>query len=526
MGVSTLDAGEYWVDFYQLLFEKAQDAILLVGRDGRIVDANPATERIYGYSISELKSMEIFELYPEGEDALDKGAFQDIIRKASSGILFDAVNRRKDGKRINVEYNCKGIVYDHQKMGLNIVRDITVRKKIEMELKRYQNHLEEMVKLRTAELEKANLKLKNEVRKRIKNEEKLSRLAAIVESTDAAVIGLDPQGKILSWNKAAERLYGYEQEEILGQPISLLAPANLASEVEDNISRLIKGEKFTRFETIRKRKDSSFINVSLTISPIREADVTTGISVIARDITDRRRLELEMARLERLNMIGEMAAGISHEVRNPMTTVRGFLQRLGEKEDCQAYKDYFEIMIEEIDRANQILTEFLSIGKNKVAGLSLQNLNSILEAMFPLIEADAMGQDKWIKMNLQEVPNVYLDEKEIRQVILNLVRNGLDAMEPGGALYLKTYGEADCVVLVIEDEGSGISPEVLDKLGTPFFTTKEQGTGLGMAISYGIIARHKGKIDVISSPTGTRVTIQFQCPTHTEKGNSAHLSNV
>lgn len=345
MGVSTLDAGEYWVDFYQLLFEKAQDAILLVGRDGRIVDANPATERIYGYSISELKSMEIFELYPEGEDALDKGAFQDIIRKASSGILFDAVNRRKDGKRINVEYNCKEIVYDHQKMGLNIVRDITVRKKIEMELKRYQNHLEEMVKLRTAELEKANLKLKNEVRKRIKNEEKLSRLAAIVESTDAAVIGLDPQGKILSWNKAAERLYGYEQGEILGQPISLLAPANLASEVQENISRLIKGEKFTRFETIRRRKDGSFINVSLTISPIREADVTTGISVIARDITDRRRLELEMARLERLNMIGEMAAGISHEVRNPMTTVRGFLQRLGEKEDCQAYKDYFEIMI-------------------------------------------------------------------------------------------------------------------------------------------------------------------------------------
>lgn len=146
--------------------------------------------------------------------------------------------------------------------------------------------------------------------------------------------------------------------------------------------------------------------------------------------------------------------------------------------------------------------------------------------MFPLIEADAMGQDKWIKMNLQEVPNVYLDEKEIRQVILNLVRNGLDAMEPGGALYLKTYWEEDCVVLVIEDEGSGISPEVLDKLGTPFFTTKEQGTGLGMAISYGIIARHKGKIDISSSPTGTRVTIQFKCPTHTEKGNSTRLSNV
>lgn len=507
-----MDAGEYWVGFYQLLFEKAQDAIFLVALDGSIVDANPAVERIYGYSIVELRNMKIFDLYPEGTDALNEVIYQDIIDKSLSGFLFDTVNRRKDGKRIYVEYSCKEIAYKNQRMSLNIVRDISGRKKIEKELKRYQNHLEEMVKLRTSELEKVNLKLENAVRERIKNEGKISRLAAIVESTDAAVIGLDLQGKILSWNKAAERIYGYSQDEILGQTVSVLAPANLINEVQENINRLIQRETLTSLETIRMRKDGSFINVTLTISPIQETDETTGISVIARDISERRQLEQEMVRLDRLTMINEMAVGISHEVRNPMTTVRGFLQKLSEKEECNSFKEYFELMIEEMDRANQILSEFLAIGKNKISSLHLQNLNSIIKMMFPLIEADAAGQNKWIKLELQAVPDIYLDDKEIRQVILNLVRNGLEAMKPGGALYFKTYEEKDCVVLEVEDEGSGIPPEIMAKLGTPFFTTKEQGTGLGMVICKGIIDRHKGKMAIHSSPSGTQVSLRFNKP--------------
>jgi len=467
---------------------------------------------MYGYNIGKFKSMKIIELCPNGDEGMEELTLQDIFLKAPKGISFTAIHRRSDGKRIYVECNCKEIVYKNQKIGLNTIRDISERKRVESELKRYQNHLEEMVKLRTDELEKANQKLKDEVRARIKNEEQLSRLAAIVESTEVAVIGLDLDGNISSWNKAAEKLYGYSREEILGNSVFLFIPKNLTHEVQKNLNRVVQGDNSDRFETLWMCKDGHSINVSLTISRIQEAGKTTGISIIARDITERRQMELEMSRIERVNLINVTALGIGHEVRNPLATVRGFLQKLGEKEDCSPYKEYFELMIEEMDRANQILSEFLVIGTNKIPTLQLQNLNSIIKKMFPLIEADAAGQNKWVKFDLQAVPDIYLDDQEMRQVILNLVRNSLEAMNPGSSLYLKTYTEKESVVFEVEDEGSGIPQELMDKVGTPFFTTKEQGTGLGIMICKKIINRHKGKIDIYSSPAGTQVILRFNKP--------------
>ena len=231
--------------------------------------------------------------------------------------------------------------------------------------------------------------------------------------------------------------------------------------------------------------------------------------LLLTDITERTRMQEEMTRLERLNLIGQMAAGIAHEIRNPMTTVRGYLQLLGAKPQNEAQKPTFDLMISELDRANSIITEFLSFSRTKQTELQFQNLNDILNHLYPLLEADTFTQNKQIEYIPGHIPYLKLNDKEIYQLVLNLARNGLEAMKACGCLTIKTYLEDDKVVLAIEDEGCGISPKDLDKLGTPFFTTKENGTGLGLATSFKIAESHNAKIHIDSSPRGSKFFISF-----------------
>jgi two-component system, sporulation sensor kinase E len=236
---------------------------------------------------------------------------------------------------------------------------------------------------------------------------------------------------------------------------------------------------------------------------------TDNVLFIVRDITELKHLRQEIIRLDQLNIVGELAASIGHEVRNPLTTVRGFLQLLSKKKECTSLKEYFDLMIEELDRANSIISEFLSLAKNKKAKFEPQNLNTIIKTISPLIESNATINNKNIVLDLNPIPELLLNSQEIRQLILNLVHNGLDAMPPHTNLLIKTAVENNHVVLSIKDEGMGISPETLEKLGTPFFTTKETGTGLGLPICYSIAARHKAAIKVSTTSKGTTFFITF-----------------
>ena len=232
--------------------------------------------------------------------------------------------------------------------------------------------------------------------------------------------------------------------------------------------------------------------------------------VFSKILLIKRRYEQEIKRLSGLDLIGQMAAGISHEIRNPMTTVRGFLQLLSTKEDCLKYEEFFTLMIDELDRANSIISEFLSMGNTRLSNLQELNLNDVLSDITPLLQGDAFNENKQIEINTSKVPNLQLNRNEIRQLILNLYRNGLEAMESGKTLTIRTYMENDDVVLAIEDQGSGIKPEVLEKLGTPFFSTKDNGTGLGLGVCYGIAARHNAKIDIETSSSGTIFFVRFK----------------
>jgi signal transduction histidine kinase len=221
-------------------------------------------------------------------------------------------------------------------------------------------------------------------------------------------------------------------------------------------------------------------------------------------------MEKEILRSDQFRLLGEMAAGISHEVRNPISGVKAYLQLLEGKREFFKYREDLNLMIEELERANSLMTEFLSLGRKDPSQFQIDNLNTLILALKPLIDAEAAHQGKMAKIEILEVPDFYLNSKEIRQMILNLCRNGLESMGPGGCLRLKTYLEDQEVVLSIQDQGKGINPEIFKNLGTPFLTDKENGNGLGLSICYSIAARHNASIVVDTSSKGTTFYVKFK----------------
>ncbi len=243
--------------------------------------------------------------------------------------------------------------------------------------------------------------------------------------------------------------------------------------------------------------------------PFTDADGSRLVFKVLLDITERMNADRELARLERLNMVGEMAAGIAHEVRNPLTTVRGFLQLLTSKDNTKQYHEFYDLMIEELDRANFIIADFLSLAQDKTSNFELTNISEMVRNLAPLLTADAFNQDKEIILELEQVSDILGNKNELRQLLLNIARNGLEAMPVGTTLTIQTLRSEDDIILRVCDQGVGIDPGILERLGTPFLTTKAQGTGLGLAICQTIALRHHAVISYESNPSGTTVTIKF-----------------
>lgn len=346
-------------------------------------------------------------------------------------------------------------------------------------------------------------------------EESRNRYAALYDFAPVGYVTLDQKGCIKEINLTCASLLGLERTQLIGTPLSVLVVKSDMKTFLHHMHCCRKGEKTITELSLTTRNDPP-VQVQILSIPLNGvAGSADCYKTVITDISESKHYEREMARLDRLNLVGEMAAGIGHEVRNPMTTVRGFLQLYRDKEVFTQYKVSFDLMIDELDRANSIITEFLTLAKNKTVALKAQNLNAVLENIAPLIQADAMVSDKNINMNLGKIPELLLDQKEIRQLVLNLVRNGLEAMPPGGNLTIRTFTDGSEVVLSVQDQGCGIEPGVLEKIGTPFFTTKDQRTGLGLAVCYSIAARHNAIINIESSPAGATFFVRFKLVNNT-----------
>nr|WP_269846569.1 ATP-binding protein [Paenibacillus roseus] len=205
-----------------------------------------------------------------------------------------------------------------------------------------------------------------------------------------------------------------------------------------------------------------------------------------------------------------MAASITHEIRNPMAVIRGFIQLMAERSP-EHQRDYYRIVIDELDRANAIISDFLSLAQNRIVHKEKSSLNDIVRELAQLLRADANLRGQTIELELDEsTPMLELNEKEIKQLILNLARNGMEAMGHNGRLLLRTSLKPNNVQLQVSDNGCGISEEKLERLFEPFYTTKTRGTGLGLPLCLSIVERHHGKIAVESEEgRGTVFTVSF-----------------
>lgn len=308
------------------------------------------------------------------------------------------------------------------------------------------------------------------------------------------------------------KLTGYHTEEFSASPdllFSLVHPSD-AFLVEQLVNDPITASDNPLIIRLIRR-DHALIWVEQTTVPILDdSDTCTSFEGIIRDITVRKELEQDVARLDRLNTVGQMAANVAHEIRNPLTTVKGYLQFFQKKPSFLNYQEQFELLISELDRSNLIIKEYLSLCKNKARDLKPTQLNCVIQEIYPLLKAAANASNKDIQYSPEATPEVYLDEKEIRQLVLNIVRNGLEAMDPGGTISLRTYVKSGEVILSIQDQGKGIPQHILEDMGKPFLTTKETGTGLGLAVVYRIAADHNARIQVDSGLQGTTFNVIFK----------------
>ncbi|RUT28068.1 PAS domain S-box protein [Paenibacillus zeisoli] len=333
-------------------------------------------------------------------------------------------------------------------------------------------------------------------------------LESIIRQTADAIHLTDPEGKIIRVNKAFEQLYGWTSEEIGGGCLFNI-PESLREEESLWKKKLSEGIPVYSAETVRLTKDGTEVRVSISESPIfDENGRITAYVIISRDMTERNKMEELLRRSEKLTTVGQLAAGVAHEIRNPLTTLRGFLQL--QMQTKKLNSQHTDLMLSELDRINLIVSEFLILAKPQAVHFQVKDIRYILGDVISLLDSQAHLHSIEFSMNFsEEALLVHCEENQLKQVFINLLKNAMEAMPDGGTIHMQTWRrEPGSVMIRIIDEGEGISKETLAKLGEPFFTNKETGTGLGLMISQRIIESHKGTMDIESElGRGTTVTV-------------------
>lgn len=452
------------------IIECSDDAIIAKDLNGVITNWNTAAEKTFGYTAEEMIGRSILTIIPperQHEEAMILGN----IRAGKPVEHFETQRLHKSGRRIDVILTSSPIRDARGRIigASKIARDITDRRKAE------------------------NARL---------------LLAAIVESSDDAIISKNLDSIITSWNAAAERLFGYKPEEIIGQSVMRLMPRDLYKEEPEIISRLRAGKRIEHFETRRMRKNGEIFDVSLTVSPIKDdTGRVIGASKIVRDISDRKAAEAALVEKEKLAATGRLAATLAHEVNNPLEAIANLAFLLSRHanldKDARAYAD---LLLREVQRAGDIARRTLSFYRESTQQIPIdlaEMLRHILEAKQKKISERRIR----LEGELAELPAVSGFRGELRQVLENLLENAIDAVECDGVIRIRTRsygaGEERRVAVSICDSGCGIPAEVRKRIFDPFFTTKQgKGSGLGLWVSRSIVIKHRGTLRVRSSSNG------------------------
>jgi PAS domain S-box-containing protein len=333
------------------------------------------------------------------------------------------------------------------------------------------------------------------------------RLAAIVESSDDAIIGKDLSGIVTSWNSCAERMFGFSAEEMIGQSIRKVIPPDVFADEDRIMSAVARGERTEHFETVRKRRDGECIEVSLTLSPVfgENGDIA-GVASITRDISQQKRVEKALHTTERLATVGRMAATIAHEINNPLEAVTNLVFLAQSCMSDDSGKMFLQQAQQELARVALLTKQTLGFYRETKDAREL-TLGELVTPLVSVFSARARNKQISIETQIRRDPKLQGIPGEIRQLFANLLNNSIDAAPHRGRIVIRVssareYSGArrDGVRLTVCDNGPGIAAEVRKKLFEPFFTTKKEvGTGLGLWVSTNVVRKHEGSIRVRSS---------------------------
>lgn len=338
-------------------------------------------------------------------------------------------------------------------------------------------------------------------------EEALSRLAAIVESSEDAIYSKDLDGQITSWNRGAEKMYGYSAREMIGQNVARLTPSDRLHENEDILELLRRGESIEHIETIRFRKDGSPVEVSMAISPVRNAaGEVIGASTIARDVTERNRATEALRKTEKLAATGRLAGTMAHEINNPLEAVTHLLYLIDKNTSLdQAARNYTQIAMGEVDRIGHIAKQALGFYREASAPVDVK-ISELVSNVVELYNAGAQNKGVELEAQLENEASIKAFPGEMRQVFSNLIVNAVDAVPRGGIVKVRVKHGRDWasrrmgIRVLVSDNGPGIPPEVRPHIFEPFFTTKgERGTGIGLWVSEGVLEKQGGRMRLKSS---------------------------
>ncbi|OME84087.1 hypothetical protein BK120_13365 [Paenibacillus sp. FSL A5-0031] len=461
---------------YKSLMENVVAGVFVGLRD-KIVYANPYLAEMYGYTVEEMYAISVNDLMDQDEINFHKSKILSGMGIGLSQFPIKSKGIKKDGSRIYLEGNSTVIMFNGELSLLGTVQDVTPKREKEKLL-----------------MENAKLYQK------------------IIKFVPEPIVMSD-QGIVLYANKLALEVLGIESEaKIIGTSVFEFIHQSHHALTLEKMHLIMSTDEATPFEErVLIRMDGKLLDVevsSIRINNYLGKDVM--LSVI-RDLTDRKRSEEVLIRSEKLSAIGQLAAGVAHEIRNPLTALKGFTQLLSSKYPENPH--YFSIMANEIDRITLIVNEFMTLAKPHFANYRSEPLEPILRSVLSLLETQAILINVELKVCFDHTrPSIFCNVDQLKQVFLNIIKNALEAMPQGGEVVVTVASLEDGFAHIrIIDGGPGIPEELISKIGEPFLTTKEKGTGLGIMISNRIIEAHKGTLQ-ISSVMNEGTVVEIMLP--------------
>jgi PAS domain S-box-containing protein len=451
----------------------------------------------------------VYEIFGRSrEDGPINGAefLSDFLHPDFHDLFRDAIQRTL---RHGDPFRFEGLIYRTDK----VLRQIEINGNLQPETAASQGRILGTIRDVT-ELRKAEAQLGESTKR-------LNELGAIVASSDDVILSKDLNGIITSWNDAATRVLGYNADEMIGTSILRLIPEHLHSDEKTILENIRAGRRVEHFETIRLTKGGALIDVSLTVSPVKDAHgVVIGASKILRDISTRKRMERSLLQAEKIAATGRMAATIAHEINNPLEAVMNLLFLLRPKLSDDEGLNYLATAESELGRVSHIAKQTLGYYRENAAA-SMASLAEIADHAITIYEPRCSAAGITIEKSLSSSGKMVLRRGEMMQVISNLIANAIYAMPDGGALSISvsdTTTPADGVAMNIADNGAGIAPDVLPKVFDAFFTTRATvGTGIGLFIAKNFIEEHGGQISIESynPPEKHGTTVRVFLPRHT-----------